>query len=326
MAAVADAMGDSPPMNAPAVPLALFAALAACTTAPRPAHPRPALLPPAELLAPYALPGPVALTSLERGPITRHSTRLTGTLDAGWERTCFELVLPTAAAPAPFVLLLPILAGGEELMTIVADGLADRGFAVGWNRRAGSALRPPQRGPDLEELFRRTVVHNRMLLAWARRSPLVDGRATAALGLSMGGMVGAVLMAAEPDLGAAALCLGGADLATVTVRSAEPRVIRWRQWRAEADGAGPWQIGAELGDSLRSDPRHLAPYVATERILLVAATLDQVVPWPNQQLLWEAFGRPQRLCLPLGHYTAALALNPILDAAAAFFATRQKAV
>jgi hypothetical protein len=64
----------------------------------------------------------------------------------------------------------------------------------------------------------------------------------------------------------------------------------------------------------------LAPYVATERVLLVAATFDDVVRPRYQDLLWEALGRPGRMSVPLGHYSAALALDAVLDAIVAFFA------
>jgi hypothetical protein len=52
----------------------------------------------------------------------------------------------------------------------------------------------------------------------------------------------------------------------------------------------------------------------------VHATLDEVVPAANQDALWESLGRPRRLLLPLGHYSAALALWPILAAVDDFLA------
>ena len=49
---------------------------------------------------------------------------------------------------------------------------------------------------------------------------------------------------------------------------------------------------------------------------------DDVVRPRYQQLLWEALGRPARMTVPLGHYTSALALGPILNAVSDFFVDR----
>jgi hypothetical protein len=56
---------------------------------------------------------------------------------------------------------------------------------------------------------------------------------------------------------------------------------------------------------------------------MVGTTLDTVVRPQHQQLLWEALGRPRRLNLPLGHYTAALALDPVITSVAEFFGERR---
>src|SRR5437762_211778 len=93
--------------------LALAALLPACASHPAPQHPRPALLLPGSVAEPYAVPGPVALDEFGPGEAGRMRS-FHGTLAAAAERAEFELVLP--AGRAPFVLLLPILAGGDSLM------------------------------------------------------------------------------------------------------------------------------------------------------------------------------------------------------------------
>ena len=249
---------------------------------------------------------------------------LEGTLDrllAPQEETAeFHLVRPQRRCP--FVLALPILAGGESLMWIVATDLASRGFAVAWTRRGASALKPPQRGPELEQLFRTTVVHNRMVLAWARRQPDVDDECTGLLGISLGGMVAGALLAVEPDVKAGVVCLAGGDLTDILLRSDERRAIRWRSWRRESDDIATSELTRELDAHLVSDPARLGGYVDTDRVLLVAAALDTVVPMRNQNLLWESLGRPRRIVLPLAHYTSALALGTMLDATEGFLRER----
>jgi dienelactone hydrolase len=236
-----------------------------------------------------------------------------GRLDADSDHVEFHFLVPDSDGPRPFILLLPILAGGENLMWIVGWDLAKRGYAVAWTRRAGSAMARGQRAPEMEELFRRTVVQNRMLLDWVRHEDTVDLARMGLLGISMGGIVGGVLLALEPDLAAGALCLAGGNLPDLIMKSTESRVRRWRDWRSREDGIGSHELRRELATYLVSDPASFGAYVDTDRVFLVSALLDEVVPISNQDLLWESLGRPRRLFLPLGHYTAAIGISSILN-------------
>jgi hypothetical protein len=298
--------------------------LGGCTTTAPPSHPRPPLPLPSAVAACYALDARVDETTLVPVGGTDELGFWRGRLASGDERVDFHFVTPAAPAAEPrsFVLCLPILAGGEDLMWLVATDLASRGHAVAWTRRIESALRSGQRSDDLERLFRRTVVQNRALLAWARAQPELDATRTALLGLSTGGLVGAALLAVEPRLAAGALCLAGGDLPDLLTVSAEDRVVRWREDRVRDEGLPLTELQRELDRELTSDPALLAAFIATERVLMVGARWDEVIPWRNQQLLWESLGRPQRLLLPLGHYSAALALGPVLTAVDRFYRRR----
>lgn len=253
--------------------------------------------------------------------LTTDGDLTTGELVAAGETVRFRLHRREGGeGPRPLVLLLPILAGGDDLLASVARRTRDLGFDVAWCMRAGGALRPGQRAADLDDLFRRTVLHQRVLLAWLRAEHPPDGLFV--LGMSMGGMVATVLTALEPDVDGTALCLAGADLAGLIACSTEVRVRRWTEWRQETDGVGRDHVQWELEQFLRYEPLPFAAAIPTEKVLLVGATFDTVVPPRHQDLLWEALGRPARLYVPLGHYSAALAIDPILAAAADHFRER----
>ena len=291
----------------------LCLSLVACSLGPGPHYARPAIrfdatpLPPPELL--------------ER--IEVDDRRTIGKLLAGDEEVRFEVRRCASgdASPQPLVLIVPILAGGKELMDMVAERMVARGFDVAFCARAGSALSPPQRAPDLDELFRRTVLHQRALLAWLRAGERAPPEVHV-LGLSMGGMVTTVLAAHEPDLDGVAICLSGADLAGLVLVSSERRVRRWVDWRRQADGIGDDTLRWELRQFLDHEPLRFAPAVETDKVLFVSAAFDTVVPRRNQDLLWEALGRPQRLDVPFGHYSAALAIGRVIGAAAEHFRNR----
>lgn len=224
----------------------------------------------------------------------------------------------TAAGARPMVLLVPILAGGKELMGIVANRIRGYGFDVAFCARAGRALSPPQRGPELNELFRRTVLHQRMLLKWLRSTGAAPP-SLHVLGISMGGIISTVLAAIDPDLDGVAICLAGADLANLLLISSEGKVQNWRKWRQETDGISRDSLHWELVQSLTYEPSNFAPSVPTENVLFVSAALDTVVPRRHQTLLWEGLGRPERLDMPLGHYTAAILLDKVIGAASEHF-------
>jgi dienelactone hydrolase len=300
---------------------AVLLLLAGCTTVPAPRHPRPALPLPDAVAARYALEGPVRELRLVPIGGAGGLSWFRAAAGSGAELAEFTLVRPAAARP-PFVLLLPILAGGEDLMWILADNLAARGYAVAWTRRQGTVLRPPQRSAELEQLFQRTVRHNRIVLEWARQQPWLDPERVGCIGISLGGIVATVLAAVEPGIRGAVVCLAGGDLPSLLAESEENRVAAWREWRLRADGIGAGELMREVARELASDPARLAPYLATERVLLINARFDRVVPRRNQELLWEALGRPRQVQVPLGHYSAAVALGHVLGRADEFLGER----
>ncbi|MCA8975162.1 MAG: hypothetical protein KDC98_10590 [Planctomycetes bacterium] len=263
------------------------------------------------------LMAPPTLVGLDRVDATHWQ----GMLSGGGEIVEFDLWRADERDPEgrPFVLLVPILAGGRVLMEIVAEDMFDRGFDVAFCKRAGSAMREGQRGPELQQLFARTVLHQRLFLAWLRDATAFEPQPQFVLGISLGGMIATAVAALERELTGVAICLSGADLQSLVPASAEARVQRWVEWRKDADGVGIDHLRWELHEYLTSDPLLLASAIATDKVFMVSARFDEVVPGKNQDLLWEALGRPARMTVPLGHYTAALAIGPILGAATDHF-------
>lgn len=305
----------------------VFVCPMACTTSPAPRYSRPTL---EKTPATIAMPALIEWKTNDNGfssgtligngeevffEVQRSSLRigdeLKATADAPHQKT-------TKAVARPMVLLVPILAGGRELMNMVAQRLRGYGFDVAFCARAGRALSPPQRGPELDELFRRTVLHQRMLLKWLREADDAPP-SLHVLGISLGGIISTVLAAIDRDLQGVAICLAGADLANLLLISSEGKVQNWLKWRQETDGISLNSLHWELAQSLTYEPLNFAPNVPTEKVLFVSAAFDTVVPRRHQTLLWEGLGRPERLDMPLGHYTAAILLDKVIGAAAEHF-------
>ncbi len=280
---------------------------------PAPQHPRPPLplpaLPHASVAA--ATPAP-RLQQLE----PTSATTFRGELHGNGEAVHFQF-WHRPGPPRPAVVLVPILAGGAGLMATLGDQLDRLGYDVLLGERVGSAMVPPQRGPDLDLLFQRTVLHQRLLLAWLDDPgpAFAPPPARFLFGVSVGGIVATATAALEPNLDGLAVVVSGADLATLVPDSREGRVERWLDWRLRVDGASRSVVAAELRRCLTLEPLAMAAAVPTRKVLLVHGRFDEVIPPANQDWLWEAFGRPQRLWLPVGHYLAAAALGTVLSAA-----------
>ena len=54
------------------------------------------------------------------------------------------------------------------------------------------------------------------------------------------------------------------------------------------------------------DPLTYAPFVVPWRILMINARFDHVIRRPHTRALWRAYGQPELIWLPAGHYTAGL--------------------
>ena len=69
----------------------------------------------------------------------------------------------------------------------------------------------------------------------------------------------------------------------------------------------------------RSDPLRVAHAVDPEKMLMITTSLDTVVPPRFQNKLWRAMGRPKRIDLFSGRYTAILYLPWVTDEVIDFF-------
>ena len=285
--------------------VSLLVSVTGCVTTPAPSDPRPALPLPAEIAARYALPAEVHEDYLVPTASDRRVFR--GRLRCGDERPDFHLLLPASGGPAPFVLCLPILAGGRDLMWLVAEYLNSRGFVVAFGERVESAMKPHQDVDALENLFRRSLLHNRAILAWARQQEFASPDQVGVLGISTGGIMAGTLLALEPAVRGGVLILAGGDLPDLLMRSSESRIRAWRAARQAEDGLDTEQLEAALRAGLHSDPARAARYVGTDKVLMVTASWDTVVPARNSDYLWEALGKPERLkLLLLSHYSSIL--------------------
>jgi cephalosporin-C deacetylase-like acetyl esterase len=118
------------------------------------------------------------------------------------------------------------------------------------------------------------------------------------MGISLGGITGALAVSLEPRFHKAALLLAGGDMGQVAWTSTEMEPLR-KSWTA----AG--RSKEELFEMLRViDPVTYARPVNGRKILMLNASHDEVVPPECTRSLWRAFGEPEIVWWDAGHYTA----------------------
>jgi dienelactone hydrolase len=227
-----------------------------------------------------------------------------------------------AADPAPAVVITPILGGGREIVLSQCRILAAAGYHVVLAKRGGRIMRRTWAIEDVETFLRRGIAARRAIVDWLETRPEVDAGRLGAYGISMGGILTSVLIAVEPRLRAAVIALAGGDLPTVIRTSTEGRLVAFREHKYETLGIDPGELEERLRQALVSDPLFLAPYVDPKQVLQITARYDQVVPPAQQQLLWEALGRPTRVDLPTGHYLGVLYLPWVMDTSLSWLRAR----
>jgi dienelactone hydrolase len=216
------------------------------------------------------------------------------------------LTLPQAPASArvPAALLLHGLGGGKQDLFVLQMALAQKGIAslavdaAGHGARAQRAL-PIERLSlwQMRSLAAQTIVDLRRAVDFLSGRPGLDPARIGFSGISLGGILGAVLFGAEARVRCAALLAAGGDWPTLigTSRIAVARQARsQRNYRAET-------VGQILG---AVDPVAFIGRAAGRPLLLVTNTGDTIVPRASSDALFRAAAAPKRRVLLPGEHVS----------------------
>lgn len=217
----------------------------------------------------------------------------------------------------PAVVVLHILGSDFPLSRYLAARLADRGVAALFVKLPYYGERRPLYGPgpvpskflsaDIERTMnsmRQGICDVRRGLRWLASRPNIDPERLGMTGISLGGIVSSIVVSVDPDVNAAVLLLAGGDLAKVLWEMPETAPFR-ESWTA---------AGKTVAD-LRTltapyDPLTYARGMTGKKVLMIAGTVDEVIPPASARALWETGGRPAIIWYECGHYSAAGYLLP----------------
>lgn len=227
-----------------------------------------------------------------------------------------EYYRPTGKGPYPGVIVLDITGGNQMLSRHISTYLAHNGVAALFVQMAYYGPRKPQGSklrllsPNVEQTVSavtQTVLDLRVATAWLASRREIDATRLGITGTSLGSFVSALTGQMEPRLGRVCVLLGGGNF----VDGYENHPL-----------ASPWIKLLQLtGLSKASMKKYIAPIdpitcaanLKERKLLILAASKDEVVPPSMARMLWEASGRQTIHWYDAGHYTAALHVADALE-------------
>ena len=231
-----------------------------------------------------------------------------------------EYFRPKTHGKHPTMIVLDILDGKQVVSRSQAMWLAqhDIGALVVYMAYYG-----PRRADSGERLLTsdipkavanvtQTVLDCRRAVAWLEAQPEVNAKKLGLLGTSLGSLVGGTVAGVEPKIRTACLLLGGGSL--VDAFTGSP-VFGFLWPLLELSGVSKKQLKTLIAPI---DPVTYAENLKGKRVLLIAASRDDVVPPQAMKALWEAAGKPKLMWVDATHVGAALHLFQMMRAVTEF--------
>ncbi|MBI2104003.1 MAG: acetylxylan esterase [Candidatus Omnitrophica bacterium] len=228
----------------------------------------------------------------------------------------------TATGRRAAILFNPILGGDYPLERGICRFLAAHGFHVALVHRKTLKLSPEHPVAHIEVLLRQGVLRIRQVVDWMSTHERVDPERLGSFGISMGGIASVVAAAVEPRLRAHVVALAGGSVPDILVASPDRLLAQPRAQYLARNHLDLAALEARLRQEVRTDPLRLAPYVDAGDLFMIIAVFDRTIGRERALRLWRALGRPRVTLLPLGHYTAYLALPYVKAASLRFFRER----
>jgi hypothetical protein len=224
-------------------------------------------------------------------------------------------------SPVPVVLVLAISGGNYELEHHVARYFARHGFAaIVIHRPVSDALFTT--GGQINEMLRWSVQNDQRVMDWIIARPEFDAQRIMVFAVSLGAIQGTMFVSVEPRVRAAVLGLVGGDVADILTHSRERSYVRRREAMLRDQHLTLAELQQQFAVAIKCDPIYFAPYVEREKVMLVLAVYDHIVPFKNGWNLREQMGEPETLLIDAGHFTALLYLPYIESQALDFYRRR----
>ncbi|MEM3074352.1 MAG: hypothetical protein QW727_00185 [Candidatus Pacearchaeota archaeon] len=162
--------------------------------------------------------------------------------------------------------------------------------------------------------YEQLILDNLQVLDWIEENS--DNR-KGIFGLSFGGIISASVMGIDERLDSAVLLLTGGNLHKIIAYSNQPEISKIRKYVLEKLGKDQIWLEKELGGRIKLDPMNLTEYIRDEKIMLVTAGNDGVIPTCKE--LEERLPDSEKIHLNgLGHESSVIAWPIVRNGCAEF--------
>jgi len=200
----------------------------------------------------------------------------------------------------PLVIISPPIVGVDPVEKLIATGFVTgktpfyNTFILDYGEKINDKSRPIN---SLNNSFIISITQGRLLIDFAEaQNESIDSKKIACYGMSLGGIMSALLLEVDSRVDAAVVIVGGGNFPEILRNSVQAIVKGYRESRMKAENIKTLdELEQKTRNSLLFDPLYFAHRRAPRDIFMVIALEDTAVPTKNQLELWEAFHRPQNI-------------------------------
>ena len=206
----------------------------------------------------------------------------------------------------PGVIILPVNGGSYVAENYFGYYFASRGADVAIiKREKGKILKEiisSEKYDQLDNYLMRNINRAGYVIDWISSREDVDPNKIALFGLSRGGIDGVCFMAFEDRISAGFVGLAAGNLPYLMSIIPEKEFVDLRNMIKCNRNISNNGIEDLLEENIHIDPSNLARYVPSNKILMVIALTDRIVPSKEQIILRKELGYPETIFIPFGHY------------------------
>ena len=146
-----------------------------------------------------------------------------------------------------------------------------------------------------DRIMRQAIIRLRTILDWAEQDSRFDSKKFGLLGQSLGGITAALLFGVEHErIKAMSMVVASGNFPAIVSQSTYPRVKILAIRRMKSEGIKTQEeYYNKLTETVKLDPLAFKSRIPTDRVFMLMASLDTIVPFKNQMETYEAFGRPE---------------------------------
>jgi Dienelactone hydrolase family len=218
------------------------------------------------------------------------------------------------AGKRPLIILSPPIVGVDPAEKLIASAFTRNApyyntFILKYDEKINDKKRHTS---ALNNAFLNSITQGRILIDFAKTQPeFIDTNKIGCYGMSLGGVMSAMLAEVDPRVKAAVIIVGGGNFPEILANSNQGIVKGYREARMKEEHiTTKGELTRRLRQSLLFDPLYFASRVPTRNIYMVIGLEDTAVPTKNQMELWRAFGEPQNAQYDADHFPTILRNAP----------------